>query len=92
MRRAAVTCRSRHGGMRMDIEQVFAAQVFGAESQATVSQQQGHRERRVPRRREYAADSISCSPATFRDNERMSAMSMAWMDSRGAGHRLSCEP
>jgi hypothetical protein len=32
--------------MRMDIEQVFAAQVFGAKSQATVSQQQGHREQR----------------------------------------------
>ena len=30
----------------MDIEQVFAAQVFGAESQATVSQQWGHREQR----------------------------------------------
>jgi hypothetical protein len=36
-----VTCQSRHEDMRMDIEQVFAAQVFGAESQATVSQQQG---------------------------------------------------
>lgn len=43
MRHAAVTCQSRHEDMRMDIEQVFAAQVFGAESQATVSQ---HREQR----------------------------------------------
>jgi len=32
--------------MRMDIERVFAAQVLGAESQATVSQQWGHRELR----------------------------------------------
>jgi len=32
--------------MGMDIEPVFAAQVFGAESQAPVSQQQGHREQR----------------------------------------------
>jgi hypothetical protein len=46
MRRATMTCPSRHEDMRMDIEQVFAAQVFGAESQATVSQQQGHREQR----------------------------------------------
>jgi hypothetical protein len=47
MRHAAVACQSRHQDVRMDIEQVFAAQVFGgAESQATVSQQQGHREQR----------------------------------------------
>jgi hypothetical protein len=43
MRRAVVTCQSRHQDMRMDIEHLFAAQVFGAESQAIVSQQQGHR-------------------------------------------------
>jgi hypothetical protein len=28
MRPAAVTCQSRHEDMRMDIEQVFAAQAF----------------------------------------------------------------
>jgi len=46
MRPAAMTCQLRHEDMRMDIEQVFAAQVFGAESQAPVSQQRGHREQR----------------------------------------------
>jgi hypothetical protein len=76
----------------MDIEPVFAAQVFGAESQATVSQQQGASGAALPRRREYAADSISCSPATFRDDERMSAISMAYLDSRVTGQRPSCTP
>jgi hypothetical protein len=41
MRPAAVTCQSRHEDMRVDIEQVSAAQAFGAESQATVRSNKG---------------------------------------------------
>ena len=60
----------------MDIEQVFARSGVRRRKSGDSLAATGASGAAFPRRREYAADSISCSPATFRDDERMLAMSM----------------